>query len=193
MIVATLGVLLLLQAIIAITFSSQPQPFPVPFGANSIQVLDAYIKPFQLFNLGISLGLLVLLILMLKKTVFGKAVQAIGNDEEVAKVVGINTPLVIAGLFFLGAAIAALAGILFALDLNTIEPRMGFRPLFKGWIAAVVGGTGDFRGAWLGGLLLGLVENYGIWFLAGEWKDSIAFVLFILFLIFRPRGLLPRK
>ncbi len=193
MIVCSLGVLLLLQAVISIIFSQQPQPFPVPFGANSITVLDAYIKPFQIFKLGISLALLFSLVLMLKKTLFGKAVRAIGDDEHVAQVVGINTQVVIAGVFFLGAAIAALAGILLALDLNTIEPRMGFRPLFKGWIAAVVGGTGNFHGAWIGGLLLGLVENYGIWFLAGEWKDSIAFVLFILFLLLRPRGLLPRR
>jgi len=193
MIVASLGVLLFLQAIISIIFTVQPQPLPKPFGANPIEVLDAFIKPFQIFVAGMSVVLLLSIVLMLKKTTFGKAVRAIGDDEEVARTIGIDTPRVIAGVFFIGGAIAGLSGVFIGFDLTTIQPRMGFFPLFKGWIAAVIGGTGNPYGALVGGFLLGLIENYGIWFIPAEWKDAIAFIVFILFLLLRPRGLLPRK
>lgn len=192
MIVASLGVLLMLQALISIVFNVSPRAFPDPFGDSPISIFSGSIKPYQLFNVGLAAGLVALLIWMQKKTSFGKAIRAIGDDEEVARVVGINTPVVIAGVFFLGAAIAALAGISLGLDLNTIQPRMGFLPLFKGWIAAVIGGTGNLYGALLGGFLLGMAENYGVWFVGVEWKDAIAFIVFIFFLLLRPRGLLPR-
>ena len=99
----------------------------------------------------------------------------------------------IAGVFFIGGAIAGLAGVVIGFDLTTIQPRMGFFPLFKGWIAAVIGGTGNPYGALVGGFLLGLIENYGIWFIPSEWKDAIAFVVFILFLLFRPRGAIAEE
>ena len=132
------------------------------------------------------------LLLLLKRTAFGKAVRAIGDDEEVSKVVGINTTVIIACVFFLGAAFAALAGILSGHD-TAIQPRMGLLLLLKGWIASVVGGMGNIYGAILGGFTLGMVEQFGIWDLAGEWKDAISFILLILFLSFWPKGILPRK
>ena len=125
-------------------------------------------------------------------TSFGKAVRAIGDDEEVSKVVGINTTVVIAAVFFIGAVYAAAAGVLSGHD-TAIQPRMGLLLLLKGWIASVVGGIGNIYGAIVGGFVLGLIEQFGIWDLAGEWKDAISFVLLILFLSFWPNGLLPRK
>ena len=69
----------------------------------------------------------------------------------------------------------------------------GLLLLLKGWVASVVGGIGNIYGAILGGFVLGLVENYGVWYLASQWKDAFAFVLLIVFLAFLPKGLLPRK
>ena len=132
------------------------------------------------------------LLLLLKKTSFGKAVRAIGDDEEVSKVVGINTTAVIAIVFFIGAFFAALAGLLSGHD-TAIQPRMGLLLLLKGWIASVVGGIGNLYGAVVGGFILGMIEQFGIWDLAGEWKDVISFVVLILFLSLWPKGLLPRK
>lgn len=193
MIVASLGIMLAMQAAISVIFTPQPQRLPDPFGIEPVEFLGAFIKPFQIFNIGLAIAILLGLLFLLRRTIFGKAIRAISSDEEVAKIVGINTPFIIAGAFFLGAAIGAVAGISLGLDLNNIQPRMGFLPLFKGWIAAVIGGTGNLYGAMLGGFLLGMVENYGVWFIASEWKDAIAFIVFIFFLLFKPRGLLPRK
>ncbi len=192
MIVSSLGVMLALQAVISLIFTVQPQVLPRPPGSATILLAGGYIKPFQMFNIGVCIVVLLSLLLMLKTTAFGKAFRAIGDDEEVARIVGVNTPVVIAGVFFLGATIAAIAGILMGLDLGTIQPRMGFLPLFKGWIAAVIGGVGRIDGAVLGGVLLAMVENYGVWFISAEWKDAIAFVVLILVLIFMPRGLLAK-
>lgn len=87
--------------------------------------------------------------------------------------------------------IAGLAGILYGLDTG-IEPTMGLSLLLKGVIASIIGGIGNVYGGVLGAFLLGFVENFGIWKISGEWKDAIAFVVLILFLLFRPNGLMRK-
>lgn len=131
------------------------------------------------------------LVALLYKTQFGKAVRAISDDEEVARIIGINTNKIIGYVFFIGSAIAGLAGILVGFDVG-IEPTMGLNLLLKGVIASIVGGVGNFYGGVLGAFLLGFVENFGIWKISGEWKDAIAFALLIIFLIFRPRGIMNK-
>ena len=192
MLVASLGILLAITAFTTIIFQSAPRPLPEAFGNDPWSIGGANIKPFNVFTIGVVVAAFVGLVLLLKKTSFGKAVRAISDDEEVSMVVGINTTAVIAVVFFIGATCAALAGLLSGHD-TAIQPRMGLLLLLKGWIASVVGGIGNIYGAIVGGFTLGLVENYGIWDLAGEWKDVISFILLILFLGFWPKGLLPRK
>ena len=192
MLVASLGILLAMTAFISIVFESAPRPLPATFGSSSWSVAGAFIKGFNVFTIGVAILGFLGLLLLLKKTSFGKAVRAIGDDEEVSKVVGINTTVVIATVFFIGAVYAALAGVLSGHD-TAIQPRMGLLLLLKGWIASVVGGIGNLYGAIVGGFALGMVEQFGIWDLAGEWKDAISFMLLIFFLAFWPNGLLPRK
>ena len=192
MLVASLGILLAITAATTIVFQSAPRPLPDAFGVSSWTVSGAYIKGFNVFTIGVALAGFVGLLLLLRMTTFGKAVRAIGDDEEVSKVVGINTTVIIAAVFFIGAMFAALAGLLSGHD-TAIQPRMGLLLLLKGWIASVVGGLGNLYGALVGGFALGMIEQFGIWDLAGEWKDVISFILLILFLSFWPRGLIPRK
>jgi len=192
MLVASLGILLALTACISIVFQSAPRPLPDPFGSVPWTIGGANIKGFNFFAIGVAIVGFLALLSVLKWTSFGRAVRAIGDDEEVARVVGINTTVIIAIVFFVGAAFAAMAGILSGHD-TAIQPRMGLLLMLKGWIASVVGGIGNLYGAILGGFMLGLIEQFAIWDLAGEWKDVVAFGLLILFLSFWPRGLLPRK
>ena len=152
----------------------------------------ANIKGFNVFTIGVAVAGFLGLLYLLKRTSFGRAVRAIGDDEDVSKVVGINTTAIIAVVFFIGAVFAALAGLLSGHD-TAVQPRMGLLLLLKGWIASVVGGIGNLYGAIVGGFTLGIVEQFGIWDIAGEWKDVISFILLILFLSFWPKGLLPRK
>ena len=85
-----------------------------------------------------------------------------------------------------------MAGILISLETN-LEPTMGFIPLLKGIIASIIGGVGSIPGSILGGFFLGLVENLGIWKISAGWKDLIAFVILIIFLLLKPRGFLGIK
>ena len=192
MLVASLGILLAITAATSIVFESAPRPLPQAFGSDPWTILGGSIKGFNIFTIGVALAGFAGLLLLLKKTAFGKAVRAIGDDEEVSKVVGINTTVVIAIVFFIGAVYAAAAGLLSGHD-TAIQPRMGLLLLLKGWIASVVGGIGNLYGAIVGGFGLGMIEQFGIWDLAGEWKDVISFIVLILFLSFWPKGLLPRK
>ena len=192
MLVASLGVLLAMTAAITIVFQTAARPLPEAFGNDPWTVGGANIKGFNVFTIGVALVGFLALLLALKMTAFGKAVRAISDDEEVSKVVGINTTMIIAAVFFIGAIYAAMAGILTGHD-TAIQPRMGLLLLLKGWIASVVGGIGNLYGAIVGGFTLGMIEQFGIWDLAGEWKDVIAFIVLILFLSFWPKGLVPRK
>ena len=192
MLVASLGILLAITASITIVFQSAPRPLPEAFGSDPWTIGGATIKGFNIFTIGVALIGFMALLLLLKKTSFGKAVRAIGDDEEVSKVVGINTTVIIAIVFFIGGIYAAMAGLLSGHD-TAIQPKMGLLLLLKGWIASVVGGIGNLYGAIVGGFALGVIEQFGIWDLAGEWKDVIAFVVLILFLSFWPKGLIPRR
>ena len=192
MLVASLGILLAITAFITIVFRSAPRPLPDTFGSEPWTIGGANIKGFNVFAIGLALAGFGVLLFMVKKTAFGKAVRAIGDDEEVAKVVGINTTVVIAIVFFIGAIYAALAGLVSGHD-TAIQPRMGLLLLLKGWIASVVGGIGSLYGAIVGGFALGMLEQFGIWDLAGEWRDVISFIVLIVFLSFWPQGLIPRK
>ena len=192
MLVASLGILLAMTSATVIVFESAPRPLPHAFGSEPWTIFGGNIKGFNVFTIGVAIVGFVALLILLRKTSFGKAVRAIGDDEEVSKVVGINTTIVIAAVFFIGAIYAAMAGLLSGHD-TAIQPRMGLLLLLKGWIASVVGGIGNIYGAIVGGFALGMIEQFGIWDLAGEWKDVISFLVLILFLSFWPKGLLPRK
>lgn len=193
LLVASLGVFTALQAFLAIIFTSQFQTLNKSIGeALTYTVMGGIITQVQLITLITMIVVFVATVLVLRKTSFGKAVRAIGDDEEVSQIVGINANKIIGLVFLIGSAIAGLSGILFGYDTG-IEPVMGMPLLLKGVIAAIIGGIGNVYGSILGGVLLGFIENFGIWKISGEWKDAIAFGLLIIFLIFRPYGILGEK
>jgi branched-chain amino acid transport system permease protein len=190
--VASLGAFTAIEAVIAILFTSQFQTLGSNVENQKIyEIFGAVITQTQLIifisGIIITLGL----ILLFNKTMFGKTIRAISDDEEMAKIIGINTNKIIGYVFFIGSAIAGLAGILVGFDTG-IEPTMGMGLLLKGVIASIIGGIGNIYGGVLGAFLLGFVENFGIWKISGEWKDAIAFGLLIVFLIFRPRGIMNK-
>ena len=192
--VASLGIFTVIQAVIAILFTSQFQTLSSSqnLGTQHIYSIGGgVITETQVVILLTGLMIMLGLTALMKYTAFGKQVKAVSDDEEVASIIGINTHRMTGYIFFIGSAIAGLAGILVGYDTG-IEPTMGMNLLLKGVIAAIVGGVGSVVGGVLGSFLLGFVENFGIWKIAGEWKDAIAFGLLILFLIFRPHGIIKR-
>lgn len=188
--VASLGIMTALQAVIAIIFSSQFQTLST--GSYKVyNIGGGVITEVQVIILALAVIIMLGLAVLLKYSRFGKQVRAISDDEEVSKIVGIDTNKVIGRVFFLGSAIAGLSGILVGFDTG-IEPGMGLSLLLKGVIASIVGGIGNVYGGVLGAFLLGFVENFGIWKISGEWKDAIAFGLLLVFLLFRPQGIIKK-
>jgi branched-chain amino acid transport system permease protein len=128
----------------------------------------------------------------MKKTKLGKAMRAVADNKDVAEVVGISAEKIYSWSFIIGSAIAGIAGILVGLEQN-LEPTMGTNLMIKGFTAAIIGGIGSVPGSILGSFLLGLVENFGIWFLPSGYKEAIAFIILFIFLLFRPQGILGIK
>jgi branched-chain amino acid transport system permease protein len=190
--VASIGLFSIIQAVIAILWTSQFQTLSGTSTTQKLyQISSGVITQTQVVIFASAFAVFFALISLLRFTLFGKAINALSDDEEVAKIVGINTNKIMSYVFFIGAIIAGLTGILVGFDTG-IEPTMGMNLFLKGVIAAIVGGIGSVSGGLLGGFVLGFVENFGIWKISGEWKDAIAFSLLILFLIFRPQGIFKR-
>ena len=150
------------------------------------------ITDIQILIIVAGLILFVLGWLFIQRTKFGKAIRAVSDDPIGTRVVGINSEKIILTAFAIGSALAGAAGILISLETN-IEPTMGMNAILKGIIASIVGGIGSIPGALFGGLLLGLAENLGIWKISAGWKDTIAFVILIVFLLLRPSGIMGIK
>lgn len=136
--------------------------------------------------------LLVILWSIVDKTKIGKAIRAVADDPIGASVSGIYPERIILYAFGIGSALAGMAGVLISLETN-IEPTMGFNAILKGIIASIIGGIGSIPGAVLGGFFLGIVENLGIWKIQAGWKDTIAFAVLIIFLLFKPEGILGNR
>jgi branched-chain amino acid transport system permease protein len=147
----------------------------------------------QLIVLGVTLLLLVALRHIVLKTRMGMAMRALAFNPEAAALMGINTDWIVSFTFGLGSALAAAAGILFAIVYPSIDPLMGIRPGLKAFVAAVLGGIGNLPGAALGGILIGVTETLVAGYLSSTYRDAIAFGILILILLVKPSGLLGKK
>lgn len=130
------------------------------------------------------------LTLFVNKTRLGRGVRAVAQDAETARILGVNVDMIIIVTFALGGVMAGGAAMLFTLVYDQTRFNIGFVLGVKSFTAAVLGGIGNLKGALLGGLVLGLVENYGSAIFGGQWKDVIAFAVLLVVLMFRPTGLL---
>lgn len=144
---------------------------------------------WQVISLLIAIGLMVALQYLVYRTRFGKAMRAVSFDHRVAGLMGINVDRVIAVTFVLGSALAAGAGLLYAIKDTMVQPLMGLYVGLKAFVAAVIGGIGNVPGAMVGGILLGLVEEFVAGYYSSSWKDAVAFGFLIVVLLVRPQGL----
>ncbi len=192
LLVASLGLFTMLEAILALLFTSGYQSLVTAAqGEVSFDLGGGVLTLTQVATIAAAVVAFLGLSALVRFTTFGKTVQAVGDDSQVARIVGINTERVVGYVFFIGSALAGLAGALVGLDTGLV-PTIGMSLLLKGVVAAIVGGIGSTTGAFLGAFILGAVENLAVWVIPGEWKDAVAFVVLIAFLLWRPRGLVPR-
>ena len=140
----------------------------------------------------VSLLLMVGLHYFVRHTKMGKAMQAMAQDQEAARMVGIDVDRVVMLTFFLGSAMAGAAGLIFGLYYNYTSYLIGYTAGLRAFTAAVLGGIGNIPGAMLGGVVIGLIESLGGQYIAVRWTDVIIFSLLVLVLVFRPTGLLGR-
>ncbi len=134
--------------------------------------------------------MMILLDQLVNRTKIGRGIRATAQDPEAAVLMGVNIDTIVRMTFLLGGAMAGVAGVLYALEIENVDYRVGFILGIKAFTAAVLGGIGNIRGALLGGFLLGLIENWGAIFFGSQWKDVIAFVVLVVVLLFRPTGIL---
>jgi len=192
LLIASIALLIFAESLILLLFGADVKTIGLIKISKGFEILGAIITPLQVFIIASSIILLVLFFLFMKKTKIGKAIRAVADNKEVAEVIGISAEKIYSYVFIIGSAIAGIAAILIGLEQN-LEPTMGTNLMIKGFTGAVIGGINSVPGAILGSFLLGLVENFGIWFLPSGYKDAIAFVILFIFLIFRPQGILGIK
>ncbi len=153
---------------------------------------DVVVWNWQIISLLLAVLLMVGLQYLVYRTRFGRAMRAVSFDHRVAALMGIPTDRVISITFMIGSALAAGAGLLYAIKDTSVSPLMGLYVGLKAFVAAVIGGIGNVPGAMVGGLLLGLVEEFVVGYAASTWRDAVAFGFLILVLLVRPGGLFGR-
>jgi branched-chain amino acid transport system permease protein len=192
LLIASLGLYIVLQNVISMVWGDDTKTMRTGEVVEGHAVLGARITNIQIAIIATTLVLITLISLILTRTKFGKALRALANDPELARLSGINSDRYIMYAFAIGSFLAAVAAIMISFDTD-MTPTMGFNALVMGVIAVIVGGIGSLPGAALGGLLIGLAQNLGVWQLPSKWQDTIAYVVLILFLLFRPYGILGKK
>ena len=151
---------------------------------------NADVRTDQVIVVVAALVRMVLLNVLVNRTRIGRGIRATAQDPEAAVLMGVSIDAIVRLTFLLGGAMAGMAGVLYLMEFEVTNYFVGFALGIKAFTAAVLGGIGNLRGALLGGILLGLIENWGAIFFGSQWKDVIAFVILVVVLLFRPTGIL---
>ena len=213
--ITAIGISVFLQELVRLNYNHLPftnwNPFNLPDAKSLIpfpqidvvtgpafQVGGVTIQRAAIFTIGALLMCSALLWYFINRTKSGRGMQAVSQDPDTARLMGINVDRIIVIAFALGAVLAGIAGVAQGLQNHNIGFKMGFLAGLKAFTAAVLGGIGNIAGAVVGGLVLGIVEGMATQYIPGQfggtpWKDVWAFVLLILVLVFRPQGLLGAK
>ncbi len=185
----TIGLSIILRGVMKLIWGRNRMAVPPLSGELPVKFLDATILPQTLWILALTGLAILLLVLFFRKTNLGLAMRAVAANEQAARVVGLNVGRVKAASFALAGALGGLAGCLVT-PITTLAYDVGVLLGLKGFAAAILGGFGSFPGAILGGITLGLLETLGAGYLSSAYKDVIAFLVLLLVLFIRPRGLL---
>lgn len=192
LIIITIGASILLRGAAQILFDKQFHKLPSISGDTPVNLLGAAIQPQSFWVLGGTAVIVILLYVFLERTVLGKAVLATAANKLAARLVGINTTTVMALAFGGSAAIGAVAGVLIT-PITLTSYDVGTLLALKGFAAAMLGGMGNPLGAVAGGLLLGLLEAFGVGYISSTYKDAFAFIVILLVLFAMPQGLFGRR
>jgi branched-chain amino acid transport system permease protein len=189
---AMVALSVILQNIAIIVWDPSPKTIRHPFSPIPIVLGPIHVVAIRIFAGVAAIALIVASHLFIQKTRLGKAMRATFQDGEMARLVGVDIDRVYMATFSFGAALAGAAGVLLG-SVFWVYPAMGDHAALKSFAVLVMGGLGDFLGAIVGGLLLGVAESLGAAYISSGYKDAIGFVMIIVLLLFRPAGLFGRR
>lgn len=189
MLIASVALLIFFENLILLIAGADVKTIGYIPVREGLKVLGASITPLQIVIICTSLILFIALKLFLSKTKYGKQIRAVANNKELSQIIGLNPKKISYMTFIIGSLLAGIAGILIGLEQN-LQPTMGTNLMIKGFSGAVIGGVASIPGSILGSYILGIAENYGIWYLPSGYKDAIAFTLLFIFLLVKPKGLI---
>jgi branched-chain amino acid transport system permease protein len=196
--ITAIGMSLFLQNLALLIFKAEPKVMPSLIPKTRVDIFGLDIPVLTLYTFGFSVLFMVLLTLFVRKTRPGKAMRAVSQDQDAARLMGINVNSVISLTFALGSALGALGGVFYSLSYSQVYPTLGVMPGLKAFVAAVLGGIGNIGGAMLGGYLIGLLETVTngflsiVWKEATRWTDAFVFAVLIFVLLFKPSGILGK-
>jgi branched-chain amino acid transport system permease protein len=190
--IASLGLLTLIENVLAIIFSPDPLRLDIGWLGNAVQLGPVFLTRLHLVSVATAIVGFLALMAFLKYSLWGRAIRAVSSSPEMARTVGINLKRVHLLTYAVGSAISAPAGILLAMDVGA-EPYRGTTFVLLASVAVIMGGIGSIPGAAMGALFLALLENLGVWKIPSEWQSTISFGVFLVFIVVRPRGFFGRK
>ena len=185
--ITSLGLYIILQNLISLIWGDDTKSIRTGEVKVGNEILGAYVTDIQIIIIIVSIVLFSATLLFLKHTKIGKNMRAVSSNEELSNIFGINSNYVILWSFGIGSALAAIAGILIAFDTD-MTPTMGFNLLLCGIVAMIIGGVGSTWGLVGGSLLLATAQHLGAYYIDSKWMDAIAYIILILFLIWKPLG-----
>ena len=193
--ITAIGVSSFLQNLAQLLWTSNPKVFTSVVGNGSIKFFDEQltISHVTLVIIAVCIAIMVGLTLFTQNSKIGKAMRACSEDKNAAQLMGINVDSTISVTFAIGSALAAVAGVLLCSVYNTLTPTTGSMPGIKAFTAAVFGGIGSIPGAFLGGILLGIIEILAKAYISTQLSDAVVFLVLIIVLIVKPTGLLGKK
>lgn len=193
--ISAIAVSMLLRGVAQGLFGAAETPYPDPIGGPAIEIGGVRVQPLNLVILAVAVGATLVNSWIVQRTAIGREMRATTQDREVATLMGVDVNHVVAVTFLISSALAAVAGILYGANFRFAQASMGFLPSLKGLIGAVIGGIGNIQGAFLGGMILGLVESLGAGLVPGgaAYRDAIAFLVLGVVLWIRPQGLLGNR
>ena len=192
LLLTSLGIYIFIQNVISISFGDDTKIIRTDTVQEGIRILDARISVIQIVMIILSIVVSTMLTLFLKKTKIGHSIRAVAEDQVLANISGINSNGIILCVFAIGSALVGLIGIFVAIDID-MTPTMGMNALMMGVVATIIGGVNNISGIVLGALLLSTAQNLGVWYIGSQWQDAIAFVILVLFLLFKPEGFFGNK
>lgn len=191
--ITAIAVSLLLQNLFLLLFSSSARPFPAVFNVNELQLGAIKINGSTVLTIVISIVVMVLLQLFVKKTKMGKSMRAVSENSSAAILMGINVNHTISLTFAIGSGLAAIASVMYCTAYPLAEPYMGSMLGLKAFIAAVLGGIGSIPGAMLGGFVIGIIESMSKMYISSQLADAIVFGILIIVLLVKPTGILGKN